>query len=278
MTSQPDPPVPSALPDTPTQRARDLPVTDRLTACELATEEYAALVDTVLALHPEEWRAATDCTGWTVRDLVAHLAGAAEGGVRTSAMLRVFSSAMLRTARGPLEFVDYMCQAQIDARARLSDAEVAADLRRWAERAPGSLAAKPGVIRRIRVPRGIGLPPGATVSTMLDVINTRDVWMHRIDLARATGRDRTTTTAEPEVVRQVIRDLDLQWEGPPVALTLTGAGGGAWRVGDGEPISRVREDAVAFMRLLSGRSDECSLASDGDPRAAAALRRARVVF
>lgn len=38
------------------------------------------------------------------------------------------------------------------------------------------------------------------------------------------------------------------------------------------------EDAVAYLRLLSGRSDECELASDGDPAAAAALRGARVVF
>lgn len=86
------------------------------------------------------------------------------------------------------------------------------------------------------------------------------------------------TQAEPEIVRQVIADLDAEWGGPAVDLTLTGVGGGTWRLGDGAPVARVTEDAVAFMRLLSGRSDECALTTDGAPAAAEVLRRARVVF
>ncbi len=44
-------------------------------------------------------------------------------------------------------------------------------------------------------------------------------------------------------------------------------------------MATVTEDATALMRLLSGRSDECALVTEGDPPApAAGLRTARVVF
>ena len=49
-------------------------------------------------------------------------------------------------------------------------------------------------------------------------------------------------------------------------------------MGDGEPVGHVTEDAVALMRLLSGRSDECALTTEGDPATAGALCAARVLF
>jgi len=86
------------------------------------------------------------------------------------------------------------------------------------------------------------------------------------------------SAAEPMVVDQVVRDLDLEWTGPAFDLELTGRVHGRWRVGRGDPVAQVGEDAVALMRLLSGRSDECRLDVSGDPAAADRLRAARVVF
>ena len=110
------------------------------------------------------------------------------------------------------------------------------------------------------------------------MIYVRDVWLHRVDLHRATGVSMPASDAEGEVVAQVIRDLDLEWAGPALALRLTGRGAGRWTLGEGEPVAEVAEDSVALMRLLSGRSDECSLSTAGDPVATDRLRAARVVF
>ncbi|WP_432558124.1 maleylpyruvate isomerase family mycothiol-dependent enzyme [Granulicoccus sp. GXG6511] len=263
---------------TATMRARELPQTDPATARANLTAEFVALIDLVDGLAPDDWTRPTECTGWTVRHMVAHIAGSAECAVRKSTLLRVYASAGWNSRKAPDTFIDHMCAAQIAARADMTDREVAADLKRWARDAPARLAAAPGFIRRLRVPAASGAPKGATLSWFLDVINTRDVWMHRVDLARALGVARETTVAEPEAVRQVIRDLDTDWSGPPLALTLTGVGGGTWRIGAGDPVAHVTEDAVAFLRLLSGRSDECPLATDGDPSAADSLRAARVLF
>ena len=120
--------------------------------------------------------------------------------------------------------------------------------------------------------------PGATLSYLFDVIYVRDVWLHRVDLHRATGVAMPASDAEAEVVAQVVRDLDLEWVGPALTLRLTGRGAALWTLGEGEPVAEVTEDSVALMRLLSGRSDECSLSATGDPVAADRLRAARVVF
>ncbi|GAB3021679.1 hypothetical protein GCM10011376_21290 [Nocardioides flavus (ex Wang et al. 2016)] len=243
-----------------------------------AAAEYAALVEMVEAFSAQHWSLPTDCTDWRVRDMVAHLAGAAEEACRLRVQLRHAVGALRGLRRGDGELVDLLCVAQIADRAGLSDAALAADLRRWALAAPDARRRQPGVLRRVPLPSFAGLPDGARLAYLLDVVYVRDVWLHRVDLHRATGLDMPVTDAEAEVVAQVVRDLDLAWSGPALMLELTGRGGGRWSIGEGEPAAVVTEDAVAFMRLLSGRSDECVLASDGDPAVADGLRAARVVF
>lgn len=263
---------------TATSRARELPQTTPRTARANLTAEYRVLTSVVDTLEGDDWSRPTDCIGWSVRDMVAHLAGAAECATSKAAMARHYGYAWRMSLRGSSTFVDHLSASQVRARASLGAREIVADLARWAAEAPAKGEAWPPLLRRLPLPTSTGLPRGATLAYFVDVIATRDVWMHRVDLARALGSQREVTVAEPEVVRQVVRDLDLHWQGPALELTLEGEGGGSWRVGVGEPVAHVTEDAVSFLRLLSGRSDECSLRSDGDPAAAESLRAARVVF
>ena len=259
-------------------RAGSTPITDPTTARAHSEAEYTALVRLLDQLTHDDWARPTDCVGWTPREMVAHLAGAAEAAVRWRKTIKHNGIALIRARRGTLGVVDHLCASQIGERRHLDIPGLMADLRRWAALAPAKIEAKPGFIRRITLPPSAGLPVGATFGYLIDVINTRDVWLHRIDLARATGRTHTATPAEAEVVRQVMRDLDHQWAGDAIDVTLTGPGGDTWRIGDGEPVARMQEDAVAFMRLLSGRSDECTFAVDGGPAILQTLRAQRVVF
>ena len=59
-------------------RAADLPQTDPDAARDHAAAEYDALLAMVDAFVATDWDLPTDCTGWRVRHLVAHVAGAAE--------------------------------------------------------------------------------------------------------------------------------------------------------------------------------------------------------
>lgn len=259
-------------------RAAHLPQTDPDTARDLAVAEYDALVAMVDAFGASDWDLPTDCTGWRVRDMVAHLAGAAEEACRLPVMLKHQAAALRGLRRRDAAMADLLCEVQIADRAGLSDAELAADLRRWAAGAPDGRRRQPGLLRRVPMPGFAGLRPGSTLAYVLDVIYLRDVWLHRVDLQRATGVEMPRSRAEGEVVAQVVRDLDLEWTGPAFTLELTGRAPGRWAVGDGGPVAVVTEDAVALMRLLSGRSDECVLATDGDAALADRLRAARVVF
>ena len=259
-------------------RAAALAQTDPDHGRDLAVAEYAALVTMVDGLADADWERPTDCTGWRVRELVAHVAGAAEEACRLPVLLRHQATALAGVRRGRGSLVDLLCEVQIRDRERLSGPDLAADLRRWAHGAPDGRRRQPGLVRRTPLPAFAGLRPGSRMAYLLDVVYLRDVWLHRVDLHRATGVDMPLSAAEGEVVAQVVRDLDLDWTGPALTLELTGRGGGRWTIGDGAPVAEVTEDAVALMRLLSGRSDECALACQGDPAAAERLRATRVVF
>lgn len=259
-------------------RAAHLPQTDRATAREVATVEYAALVGMVDALSDADWARPTECTECRVREIVAHVAGAAEEACRPWVMARHQVTALVGLRRGRGELVDLLCEAQIHDRVAMSDTALAADVRRWAAGAAEGRRRIPGPLRRTTLPAFAGLRSGARLDYLLDVIYPRDVWLHRVDLHRATGVEMPATEAEPEVVAQVVRDLDLEWSGPAFTLELTGRGGSRWVVGTGSPEAVVTEEAVALMRLLSGRSDECTLAVDGSSAVADRLRDARVVF
>ncbi len=86
---------------------------------------------------------------------------------------------------------------------------------------------------------------------LIDVILTRDTWMHRSDIAAATGREMACTSAHDGVL---VADVVAEWagrHGQPCRLTLTGPAGGHWSWGSGGPSYEL--DAVEFCRILSGR-------------------------
>ena len=98
---------------------------------------------------------------------------------------------------------------------------------------------------------------------LLDVILTRDPWMHRVDIARATGRA-IEPTAEHD--GRIIADVVAEWarrHGRPFTLTLTGPAGGEYAAGEnGEHITI---DAVEFCRTLSGRATGIGLLAQEVP-------------
>jgi hypothetical protein len=84
-------------------------------------------------------------------------------------------------------------------------------------------------------------------------IYTRDAWMHRVDLARATGAELELTGEHDGAL---IEDLVAEWaaaHGAAFALELGGLAGGRWSRGSVGAADTIRLDAVEFARTLSGR-------------------------
>ena len=116
---------------------------------------------------------------------------------------------------------------------------------------PRSLRARgriPAPLRALRVP--FGPPLGVrSLGYLMGRIYTRDAWMHRVDIARATGRELVLTG---EHDGRLVADVVEEWARAhrrPFRLLLTGPAGGTF--GDGG--ERVELDAVEFCRVVSGR-------------------------
>jgi hypothetical protein len=108
------------------------------------------------------------------------------------------------------------------------------------------------VVRRIAVATGDSQFPRLTLGYLADVVFTRDVWMHRVDLCRATGQLLELTAGhDGRLVADVVTDWARR-SGQPFTLHLDGPAGGSFAAGKGGP--EIRLDAVEFCRILSGRA------------------------
>jgi hypothetical protein len=88
-------------------------------------------------------------------------------------------------------------------------------------------------------------------SYLMDVVFTRDTWMHRVDICRAVGDDPALT---PEHDGRLIEDMVAEWTrlyGLNVTLHLEGPAGGTYVSGDGS--QELTIDAVEWIWTLSGR-------------------------
>jgi uncharacterized protein (TIGR03083 family) len=232
-------------------RTRSAPRTsglDRDTAMRLAATEYGRYLDQLRSLDAADWERPTDCPLWDVRAMAGHCLGMAEfaASLRTAARQNVTAS-----RRGGV-FIDALTDLQVQENAHLSTAEL---LARYAEIAPRAVRGRrrrSAVVGRMPMPgtQDIGgVAERWAFGFLTDTILTRDTWMHRIDTARATGRDLVLT---PEHDGAIVADVVAEWagrHGQPYTLTLTGPAGGRWSTGGPE----LELDAVEFCRVVSGR-------------------------
>ena len=231
-------------------------------AMRLAATEYERMASALAALGPDDWSRPTSCTAWDVRELACHMIGMA---------------AMVTT---PWESARQQRKAAANAKATGTDQLTATTALQVSERADWTTdkivtSAKsigPRALRGRRLtPRFIRSRPFAdaqhvngrdeawAIGFLSDVILTRDPWMHRMDIAAATGTDPVLT---PDHDGVIVADVVAEWASrhdAPYDLTLTGPAGGAWRRGsDGE---RIAMDAIDFCRAVSGRGDAPGLLS-----------------
>jgi uncharacterized protein (TIGR03083 family) len=229
------------------------PAIERPTAMRLAQTEYQRVTDAVDALQPQDWNRPTDCTEWDVRQLVAHISGQTNLFSTPFEVARQMRAAKARQQPGEAE-VDALTAFQVEERKHRGPEELRAELYRVGPRGAKGRRRVPGFIRRRRLPGTEifnGVPETWSVGYLTDVILTRDPWMHRLDLARATGRDPVLTTDHDGVI---VADVVAEWarrHGRPYRLELTGPAGGSWSSGAGG--EEIVMDAADFCRIVSGR-------------------------
>lgn len=228
-----------------------IPPLTRGEARSLASTEFQRTLDLLRAVEPEDLDRPTDCDRWDVRRLGLHLLGTTEGQASPREALHQFRRGIPLTSQiGGVHWVDGINELQIRERQQLTWQEVLARFEQAAPRAVRSRFLTPPPLRwlPLHLPPPIGWKPA---TYLLVVLFTRDVWMHRIDLARAIGADLETTADHDG---RLVADIVWEWarrHGEPVTLDLHGPAGGCFT--QGVQGQHLQLDAVEFCRLLSGR-------------------------
>lgn len=245
--------LPASQSAAPNNAAHITPIT-RAEVDVLALEEWKRLLDFAETFQADDWNKPTMCTAWTVRDLMAHQAGA----YATYASFAEFRRQYLNLPSKNRLPEDVINEIQIADRKHKTTAELLAEIREKGPRTIRNRHRVPFFVRAISLPR----PDGTTLSLahMLDVIYSRDTWIHRIDLARATCRAmKLTREHDGRIVELVMRDVNRlltpQLGSDAMDIELTGTAGGAWRIGKAtDARATIRMDAVEFNIYASGRS------------------------
>jgi uncharacterized protein (TIGR03083 family) len=218
---------------------------------ELARTETSRMVALLRDLRTPDWSRPTDCTDWDVRAMAGHVLGMTETFTSLPLMARTMIGAG-RAQESGTTFIDTMTARQVRANAALTTGELISRMG-----AAGPVQARWRGSRRLlrAVPMPNELHDGTTetwrFAFLLDVILTRDTWMHRIDVATATGRPLDLSAAHDG---RIVADVVAEWarrHGQPFRLHLGGPAGGDFSHGEGG--EELALDAVEFARILAGR-------------------------
>lgn len=229
-----------------------------------ALDEQQAELDGLLAsLDDGAWATPSRCPGWSVADVVLHLAQTSElaaAGADTSFVER-FAQFMPSDARTVDEGAEQAVVAERGARgAQLFE--------RWraAATAQRNLLAVSDPARRL--PWVIGELPARTLATT----RLSEMWIHAGDIADALGVTLVPTDRLWHIARLAWRTLPYAFARAgavlrgPVAVELSAPSGATWSFGAADqPLTTVRGPGVEFCLVAARRVDpaETSLVAAG---------------
>jgi uncharacterized protein (TIGR03083 family) len=222
----------------------------------IANDELARFLAVVDGLSEAEWQLPTACHLWNVRDIVAHQGGHVQMGSGAKGLFAQFQPKYTRAYKHlGLSGNDAVNQAQVEMRHDRSPSELVAEVRDGTPRSIASRARMNPLARNIRLPvPGHGL---MSLDHLLHVIFPRDMWIHRLDIADATGRAFEITPGHDDrllegVVVDMERHVRRLLPGRSIRLTIEGPAGGTWLLGEGEEVA-VAMDLPTFLRRSSER-------------------------
>jgi uncharacterized protein (TIGR03083 family) len=190
------------------------------------------------------------CGLWDVRSLASHVLGMVEAQASFRQFAHDYRAAGRRTGG---KMIDAMTATQVGERTSMTSEAIIERLIAVAPKAVKARRRAPAPIRwGVRMKQD---PPFDgerwRFGYLVDTIFTRDTWMHRLDISRATGRPMVLSTGHDG---RLIADVVAEWagrHGRPFTLTLTGPAGGRWHVGEGG--EDIELDALEFCWVVGSR-------------------------
>jgi uncharacterized protein (TIGR03083 family) len=219
-------------------------------AMGLAETEFARMVEHLGTLTAEHWRRPTVCALWDVRAMASHVLAMAEAQASTRQFAHDFRAASKRSGG---KMIDAMTAAQVAERASMTPETIVERLVAVAPKAVKARRRTPAIVRHaVRMRQD---PPFDAerwqFGYLVDTIFTRDTWMHRLDISRATDTSMVLTAPHDG---RLVADVVGEWgrrHGQAFWLTLTGTAGGEWQVGDES--DHLELDALDFCWAVGSR-------------------------
>jgi uncharacterized protein (TIGR03083 family) len=232
--------------------AESIPYTHVDEAHRLLATALSRFLTLIESLHADDWSKPTACTAWNVHDMVAHQAGGYASGTSYKEMIRQYTS---KPKPGQLP-EDAINDLQVGERANKTPAELIAELKQIGPVAAHNWAYGFRAIKWVATPHPVG--GFMSIRHLMWVIHSRDTWMHRLDICRATDRPfEQTREHDGRIVELVVLDtakkLNKKLNGQAITLSLTGIAGSTWKIGTGNPTAEMEMDALDFNIFVSGR-------------------------
>ncbi|WP_264004218.1 maleylpyruvate isomerase N-terminal domain-containing protein [Mycolicibacterium sphagni] len=194
-------------------------------SCAAFKAERADMLAFCAGLEPSEWRMDSRAQGWRIQDVVAHM------GTGCRAMFSPAAAKILRS-----NDIEAANDLMVDTRRDRSAPDVLGEYRRWS----GVVAVVFPLMAR-RPIAGVQVPLGELGRFPLRVLTAALVFDHHThlhhDMAPALGRPAPGTDANRmavvlewmlAVLSNQLRAAVPPWLDRPLAITLTGPGGGTW--------------------------------------------------
>jgi uncharacterized protein (TIGR03083 family) len=233
------------------QKASDIPPVAHAEAGKLSRTEFERVLALLESLAGNDWQQQTYCTEWTVREMVAHLAGSMTGSTSLTEFIRQnVRNPYIKGAKNP---VDGINRLQVEERTSKTRAELIDEFRQNGPVAIKNRQKLPWLVRQLPIP-GVG-----SFGYLMDVIYPRDEWMHRYDICAATAKKMTITPEHDGrildlVLLDIAKKLKKQLDGRTIVLQITGALSGTYQFGSkAEPDCTLALDLFSFHLRASER-------------------------
>lgn len=234
-------------------------------AVAVLADQHAELEAILADLDQRDWEAPSRCDGWTVSDVVLHLAQTDE--MALASVQGRFAEYLDSVARRiePTADVDAGAALMVASERGAPPAEVHA---RWLDGSTALRSALAECDPGTRVPWVAGELSARTLATT----RLAEAWIHTGDVAYAFGAQPAPTERLHDIARLAWRTLPYAFARAgkvmtgPVAFALEGPSGDQWRFEPQEPALTTVKGQAAELCLVAGQrasASETSLEADG---------------
>lgn len=218
--------------------------------------QHAELRAILTGLTPEQWDAPSRCDGWSVADVVLHLAqadeialGSAQGTIAIAAPNAGWEMAAMF---GGKTSVDQVAAQAVAAQRGAAPRDL---LARWSRAADDLVTTLASTDPKRELPWVVGNLPARTLATT----RLAECWIHTADIAGSLGLQPQFSDRLWHIARLAWRTLPYAFSragqvlGGPVAVILDTPDGGTWEFGDGPALTTVTGDAETFCQVAARR-------------------------